>query len=177
MTFCNSVIMTNTCSLDLFEWWGNSRVASECSRCTKLQMSRAAPKKYIQVKSLFLVICWKYFCVSWKVSGKRFLFQVVLFILFLNSILKALSRGGCKVVLVSFVWFFSTVSFQMSPQGFSMTRCIITLVAFVSLFSTVYFHMRPQIACLRRGKVTLITFVWLFSTVCHCVFSSVSSGH
>ena len=44
LTFCNSVIMSNTGSLDLFEWWGNSRVVSEC-RNTKQQMSRAAQKK------------------------------------------------------------------------------------------------------------------------------------
>ena len=47
LTFCNSVIMSNTGSLDLFEWWGNSRVVSEC-RNTKQQMSRAAPKKNIK---------------------------------------------------------------------------------------------------------------------------------
>ena len=71
----------------------------------------------------------------------------------------------CIVTLVTFVWFFSTVRFQMRPQMACLRGCIVTLVAFVWLFSTVCFQMRPQIAGLRTGKVALVTFVWLFSTV------------
>ena len=44
--------------------------------------------------------------------------------------------------------------------------CIVTLVAFVWLFSTVRSQMSPQIACSRECRNTLVAFVWLFSTVC-----------
>ena len=74
-----------------------------------------------------------------------------------------LRRG--KLTLVAFVWLFSTMHFQMSPQVACTRRGIITLVAFVWLFSTVHFQMSPQIACLRGWKLTLVAFVWLFSTV------------
>ena len=40
-------------------------------------------------------------------------------------------------------------------------RCIVTLVAFVWLFSIVRFQMSPQMACLRRDIVTLAAFVRL----------------
>ena len=74
-----------------------------------------------------------------------------------------LRRG--KLTLVAFVWLFSTMHFQMSPQVACTRRGIITLVAFVWLFSTVHFQMSPQIACLRGWKLTLVAFLWLFSTV------------
>ena len=68
--------------------------------------------------------------------------------------------------MVTFVWLFSTVYFQMCPQIACPRRGIVTLVAFVWLFSTVHFQMCPKIAWIRAGKVTLVVFVQLFSTVC-----------
>ena len=71
----------------------------------------------------------------------------------------------CKITQVAFVWFFSTVLFQMCSQIACPRGCIFTLVAFVQLFSTVYFQMCPQNVCIRGCKVTLVAFVCLFSTV------------
>ena len=67
--------------------------------------------------------------------------------------------------LVTFVWLFSTVRFQMCPQIACPRKCIIALAAFVCLFSIVYFQMSPQITCWRGCKVTLVAFFWLFSTL------------
>ena len=72
---------------------------------------------------------------------------------------------GCKITLVAFVWLFSTVRFQMSPQIACLRRGIVTLLAFLWLFSTVRFQMGPQIASLRRCIITQVAFVWLLSTV------------
>ena len=72
---------------------------------------------------------------------------------------------GCKVTLVAFVWFFSTMRFQMCPQIACLRRGKVTLNAFVWRFSTVRFQMSSQIASIRWGIVTLVAFVWLFSTV------------
>ena len=63
------------------------------------------------------------------------------------------------VTLLAFVWLFSTVRFQMSPQIACLWGCKVTLVAFVWLFSTVRFQMCSQMACTRRGIVTLVAFV------------------
>ena len=70
---------------------------------------------------------------------------------------------GCKVTLV--VLLFSAVRFQMFPQIACFNGCKVTLVTFVWFFSTVRFQMCPQIACIRGCKVTLVVFAWLFSTV------------
>ena len=70
--------------------------------------------------------------------------------------------GRCIDTLVAFVWFFSTVRFQMCPQ---IAYLRVALVALVWLFSAVRFKMILQSACIRRCKVTLAAFVWLFSTV------------
>ena len=57
---------------------------------------------------------------------------------------------GCIVALVAFVWFFSTVSFQMCPQMAPVRRQIFTLVAFVSspiikvIFAMINIHHFPQ---------------------------------
>ena len=85
--------------------------------------------------------------------------------------------------LVTFVWLFSTVCIQMSPQmdchrGFilqSHNACIgsiflhcggiITLIAFVWFFCTVYYKMLTQRSWIRAGKVALVAFVWLSSRV------------
>ena len=72
---------------------------------------------------------------------------------------------GCIVTLVAFVWLFSTVRFQMCPQIPCLKGCIVTLAAFVWFLSTVGFQMCPQIACIRRCKFTLVAFVWLFSSM------------
>ena len=71
----------------------------------------------------------------------------------------------CIVTLVTFMWLFSTVFFQMCPQIACLRGCIVTLVAFVWLFSTVFFQMSPQIAFLNGCIVTLVTFVRLVSIV------------
>ena len=68
----------------------------------------------------------------------------------------------CKVTLVTFVWLFFTVCYQMCLQMACMRRGIVTLVAFVWPFSTVRFQMTPQIACPRGCKVALAAFVCLF---------------
>ena len=83
--------------------------------------------------------------------------------------MEALIRGGCQVTLVSFVWFFSTVRFQMSPQSACFRGCIVTLFAFVRLFSTVRFQMSPQIACQRGCKIALAAFVWFNDIVSHFI--------
>ena len=70
-----------------------------------------------------------------------------------------------KVTLVTFVYLFSTVSFQMRPQMTCPRRGKVTSVAFVSFFSTASFQMCPWNVHPRRGKVTLVTFVLLVSTV------------
>ena len=87
----------------------------------------------------------------------------------------------CAVMLLvqnsswTFVWLFSTVRCQMSPQIACISACIITLVAFVRLFSTVYFQMFPQRTYTRGYIITLITFFGLFlhrlTTRCHWTIS------
>ena len=71
----------------------------------------------------------------------------------------------CIVTLVTFVWFFSTVRFQMCPQIACPWGCIVTLVAFVGLFSTVRFQMCPQSTCIRGCILTLAAIIWFVSTV------------
>ena len=74
--------------------------------------------------------------------------------------------NGCIATLVAFIWLFSTVGFQMSPQSTWVSAGIFTLVAFVRLFSGVCFQMCPQMVRPRGCIITLVAFVWLFSTVC-----------
>ena len=74
-------------------------------------------------------------------------------------------KRGCIITLVAFVWFFSTVCFQMRPQSEGTKRCIVTLVAFVWLLSTVSLHMFPQWTWIRGCIITLFAFVWLDPTV------------
>ena len=69
------------------------------------------------------------------------------------------------ITLVAFVWFFTTVNFQMCPQKICPWGRIFTSIAFVWLFSGVRFQTLPQIACLRRCTVTLVAFVRLFSSM------------
>ena len=73
----------------------------------------------------------------------------------------------CKVALVAFVRFFTTVSFQMCPQMTCLRRCIVTLVTFVWLFSTVCFQMFLQMACVRGYIVTLVAPIGLFFSLCY----------
>ena len=73
--------------------------------------------------------------------------------------------NGCKVTLVAFVWFFSTVCFQMSPQIARIRGCIVALVAFLWPFSTVCFQMCPQRPCMRGCIVAVMAFLWLFPTM------------
>ena len=70
--------------------------------------------------------------------------------------------NGCKVTLVAFVWLFSTMCLQMSPQNVCARGCKVTLVAFVWLFSNVGFQMCPQMACMRRCIITQVAIVWFF---------------
>ena len=69
------------------------------------------------------------------------------------------------LTIVTLVWLFSVVCFQMSPQIACLRRGKVTLAAFVRLFSTVYFHMIPQRACIIWSKVTLAAFFY-FSRLC-----------
>ena len=48
--------------------------------------------------------------------------------------------------------------------------CVVTLVAFVWLFSSVCFQVSPQIICQRGCIVTLFAFVWLFSMARFCSY-------
>ena len=92
------------------------------------------------------------------------------------------------VALITFVWLFSTVCFQMCSQIACPRRGKVTLVAFFYFsplcifkwparedakshwlhlfFSTVRVQMRPQNVYTRSCIITLIAFVWLISTVC-----------
>ena len=64
------------------------------------------------------------------------------------------------VTLVTIVWLFSIVHFQMCPQMTCIKGYIVVLVAFVWLFTTVSFQMSLQIASMRGCKVTLIAVVF-----------------
>ena len=74
--------------------------------------------------------------------------------------------SGCKVTLVAFVWLFSSVHFQMSPQIGFLSRCKVALFALVWLLSTVHFQMSPQIVGLGGCKVALIALVWPHMIYC-----------
>ena len=98
----------------------------------------------------------------------------------------------CIVTLVTFVWFFSTVSFYMSLQSTWKRRKKVALVTFVRLFTKMSFQMNSQMACLlfpfsivscqmfsqiacsRGCKNTLVTFLRLFSIVIVKFFSSLT---
>ena len=83
----------------------------------------------------------------------------------MNNIWSSENDPKWKFILVAFVWYMSTVCFQMRPQIACLRRCKVTLVAFVWLFSTVCFQMCPQMACMGRCIVALVAFMWLFKTV------------
>ena len=68
---------------------------------------------------------------------------------------------ACKITLAAFVQLFSTVRFQMPPQGTWIRAAKVTLVAFVWLLSRVCLQMCPQVPCIRWRKVTLVAFVCL----------------
>ena len=57
----------------------------------------------------------------------------------------------------------------MLPQSSRIKWCKLTLVTFVWLFSTVHFQMYPQTACVRGYKLTLVAFVWIstLASICH----------
>ena len=77
---------------------------------------------------------------------------------------------GCKVTLVAFIWLFSKVCFQMSPQITRPRRCKVTLVAFVWLFSTIFLNASSMYFYQRRHDL-IGCFSLAFSL---CAFSSVS---
>ena len=91
---------------------------------------------------------------------------------------------GCIFTLITFVWLFSAVYFQMSLQMACLSGCKVTLATSVCLFSAVFFQMSPQLACWSRCIFTLVAFVYLFAAVpfvecslCHkdvpiCIISS-----
>ena len=56
-----------------------------------------------------------------------------------------------KESLLSLVWLFFSVCFQMFPQTVWPRTCIITLVAFVWLFSTVRFECQCLLLCRATG--------------------------
>ena len=80
-----------------------------------------------------------------------------------------------KSTFFAFVWHFSTVCFQMSPQMICLRRCIVTLVAFVWLLSCACFQICLWSARIGAGIFTLGAFVWLFSTVCFLMCSQIDS--
>ena len=82
---------------------------------------------------------------------------------------------GCKVALVAFVWLFPSVSFQMPRQIACPNWCIITQVAFLRLFSTMYFQMCLQNTCIGRCIFTLVAFVLLFFIVCFQMSPQIAS--
>ena len=73
---------------------------------------------------------------------------------------------GCKVTLVTFVWLFSIVRFQMCFKSACTRGFKVTSVAFVCLFPNVRFQMSPQMACLTFESCTseesLLQLVLLF---------------
>ena len=78
---------------------------------------------------------------------------------FLNFIACAIVQ--CMIILVAFIWLFSTVCFQMCSQMACRLRgSIVTLIAFIWLFATMCSQMNPQITSTRRYLVTLIAFLW-----------------
>ena len=62
---------------------------------------------------------------------------------------------GQKFILVAFVWFISTVCFQMLPQIACLKGFKSALVTFIWFFSTVGFKMLTRRAWIRTSKVTL----------------------
>ena len=63
-------------------------------------------------------------------------------------------------------WGWNDKKFESEVLWFPyLNGCIVALVAFVWFFSTVHFQMCPQIACPRGCKITLLAFIWLFSAV------------
>ena len=72
---------------------------------------------------------------------------------------------GCIVALVAFVWFFSTVRFQMCPQSTCIRGCKVTLVAFVWFNDIVRFFLQDFHICILKTKV-IIFYVMLH---CHCM--------
>ena len=71
-------------------------------------------------------------------------------------------RPSHKVVVGICVYFVSDLLFFLPLK---LTKKTVTLISYVCFFSTVYFQMSPQIASLRGCIVALVAFVWLFSTV------------
>ena len=67
-----------------------------------------------------------------------------------------------KVALVAFVWLFSTVCFQMSPQIACLGRSKVTLVAFLSI---VHFQKYTWNVCFSGEIVALMAFVWFLSAI------------
>ena len=91
--------------------------------------------------------------------------------------------------LVEFVWFFSTVCFQMSPKTACLRRCIVTLAAFVWHFPLLVFKWVLKSPVWEYAKshwlhlfdfsplcvfkwvlksyciITLVAFVWLFKWI------------
>ena len=76
---------------------------------------------------------------------------------------------GCIVAFATFVWLFSSVCFQLSPQKFCTRRFII---AFVWPFSTLDFQTCPQITCL-WGSISRTVCMCLYFL--QCAFSNASS--
>ena len=68
-----------------------------------------------------------------------------------------------KSNLVAFVSIFSTaLDFQMSFQGVNLSGWIITLVTFLFPFSTVYFQMGRQSTFIKGCLVALVAFICVF---------------
>ena len=107
-------------------------------------------------------------------------------------------QGGCEVTLTAFNWLFSAMNVHMCFQAECMVGFIVT---FIWLFPAVSFQVRPQIACKKRlqncSSCTCLIFLqcatlnvssthlgqsrqihtWCICLTClHCGFSNVSSN-
>ena len=71
----------------------------------------------------------------------------------------------CIVAMVTCIWFHSRVGCQMSSQTTCIERCIVTLVALVQFFSRVCLQMCFQTPFPERCKATDIAFVRFFTWV------------
>ena len=101
------------------------------------------------------------------------------YLIFLHCVFSNVFSSACvsefMITLVAFVWFLSTVYFQMWPQRTWIRAFVLTLVAFFWLFTTVHFQMHPQSTCTSACIIALVAFVCLFSAVFVQMFLQIAS--
>ena len=139
----------------LFSWfWSNFRISKFLAKFHNFMVFRI----YLNGQNLNNpIMIWVRFCIFVFRISIEFVFQI-------SPQISSLMRR-CKITLVAFVCFFSTVYFEMGLQSVCKTGSKFTLTALVWLFSTVCCQMCSQMACLRGCIVTLVAFVFSFSTV------------